>query len=103
MKDNRNDVFNKLAEEIKDLISFDSGPELGQIAENALKILQNIVEILNSSPVYEHGLQRVADRQANLESARDDFRLSEHHLESLQENYRRLRMNSGAGKCKYFG
>ncbi len=102
MNDNRIEEFDKLGDEIQNLILSAPGPIFGEMAGNALKTLQNIVGILNSSGNYEHGLQRVPDVQLNLEYARDDFHLSVSHIESLKENYRRLRMNSGAGRYQDF-
>lgn len=103
MNDDLINEFDNLGDEIQHLISTAPGSEFGEIAGNALGTLQKINIILNSTGRYEHGLQRIPDVQANLESARDDFALNTDHIQTLSENYRKLRINSGAGKHSYFG
>ena len=98
MSDERIKYFDELGDLVLSIELHAPGSDLGGLAANGLGILKKIVKILESSPNYEHGLQRVPDVEVFLENLRDDFRISEEELKILKKNYSWFRGNSHAGR-----
>jgi hypothetical protein len=98
MNDERIKHFDQLGDLVLELRTYPTGSDFGKIADSGLTILKRIVNILKVSPEYEHGLQKVADVEVILKSAKDDFYLSGNDLNQLEKNYSQFRFNSLAGK-----